>query len=358
MRILYVRDGITAHDRRFLDAIVAQGHVPIVVEVTADGNPSSGENLGVTHVAARAEALSSIAAEHGSEVAHVGPLPSVGALAADNLPPRLPLVGVSWGSDVLRDCADDAVRRRALRAIDRANVLLVDCEAVQQRILDWRPTCTTPFVRFPWGIDPRRYAESSSDTATLRTSFGWADNDVFISTRSWEPAYGIDVLLAAFALVVEHAADARLLLIGDGSLRPEILADIQRQGLAERVQTPGRIPEAQLPAWYTAADLYVSSSPCDGTSVSLLEAMASRLPAIVHEQFGNIEWIRPGENGWLADCLNPASLAAAMRGALRARARWAEIGRANRARAIADADWTKNSLLLTEAYRLAVRHAA
>ena len=86
----------------------------------------------------------------------------------------------------------------------------------------------------------------------------------------------------------------------------------------------------------------------------MLEAMASGLPAIVHERFGNIEWIRPGRNGWLADCEDAASLAAAMGEAARERSQWAGMGRENRARVSADADWAKNSLLLTDAYRLAV----
>jgi glycosyltransferase involved in cell wall biosynthesis len=355
MRVLYVRNGITAHDRRFLDAIVNQGHVPIVVELGGGGAAPSGGDLRLARITAEPGALRAIALDNAVDIAHVGPIPTLGCVAAANLPPQLPLVVVSWGSDILRDCDDHAVREQALRAIDRANAILVDCESVRQRILDWRPAIETPFCCFPWGIDLRRYSESySEEAAALREDLGWAGNVVFISTRSWEPAYGIDILLAAFALVAERDDEARLLLIGDGSLRPQILGEIARRGLARRVHIPGRIEESRLPLWYAAANLYVSSSPCDGTSVSLLEAMASRLPAIVHERFGNTEWIRPRQNGWLADCRDPLSLGAAMSDALQQRERWAAMGQANRARTIADADWAKRSLLLTDAYRMAI----
>jgi glycosyltransferase involved in cell wall biosynthesis len=358
MRILYVRDGINAHDHRFLRAAVAQGHEPIVVELTETGTGPLPADLPLEHYAASAAALPSIVADKAVDVAHVGPIPTVGWRVAASLPPELPLVLVSWGSDILRDCDDDAVRGRALEALDRADVILVDCDAVRRTIRDWRPLMATPFVSFPWGIELSRFAEpDTSAAAQLRTELGWTDHTVFTSTRSWEPGYGIEVLLAAFALIAERDAEARLLLLGDGTLHARVGAEIGRLGLGERIRTPGRIAESRLPVWYGASDLYVSSSPCDGTSVSLLEAMASGLPAIVHERFGNIEWIRPSQNGWLADCQNAASLAAAMSEAAQARRQWAGMGRQNRARVFADADWAKNSLRLTDAYRLAVHGA-
>jgi len=46
-----------------------------------------------------------------------------------------------------------------------------------------------------------------------------------------------------------------------------------------------------------AADLYVSSSHSDGTSVSLLEAMAGGLSAVLTDVPSNLEWITNGENG-------------------------------------------------------------
>ena len=180
-----------------------------------------------------------------------------------------------------------------------------------------------------------------------------ADIDTLLGT-----IYGIDVLLAAFERIVAANDSVRLLLIGDGSLRSTIMSQIDAFGLGGRVYAPGRVPEAELPAWYATADLYVSSSPCDGTSVSLLEAMASGLPAVVHGELGNTEWIAPDENGWLTDCRDPRSLARALHEAIEKRTEWAAMGRANRQRVVKDADWAKNSLRLTEAYQLATRRSA
>ena len=52
--------------------------------------------------------------------------------------------------------------------------------------------------------------------------------------------------------------------------------------------------------WFRAADAYVSCAQSDGTSVSLLEAMATGLPAVATDIPSNREWVVDGQNGWLA----------------------------------------------------------
>ena len=54
-----------------------------------------------------------------------------------------------------------------------------------------------------------------------------------------------------------------------------------------------------MPAYLNAADIYVSTSLSDGTSLSLLEAMACSLPVVVTDIPANKEWITDGHNGFL-----------------------------------------------------------
>jgi glycosyltransferase involved in cell wall biosynthesis len=60
------------------------------------------------------------------------------------------------------------------------------------------------------------------------------------------------------------------------------------------------IGRKDMPRWFRAANAYLSCAKSDGTSVSLLEAMATGLPAVVTDIPSNREWIVEGENGWLA----------------------------------------------------------
>lgn len=355
MRILYLRDYLTVHDHRFLRAIQSQGHVPVVVCLEADsrGNPCrSGDLLGMH---ASVEQIAAIAADKSVDLVHAGPVHTVACAAASSIPPELPLVVVSWGRDVLHDCDDNSrYLDQALVAIDRASVVLADCEAVKRRILEWRPGIGVPFVLFPWGVDLKRFdADALATGMEKRRVLGWTTRPVFISTRSWEPIYGVDLLVAAFADLLPRHSDARLILIGDGSQRERIIGEIDRRGVAGSIHLAGAVREQDLPAWYAAADVYVSSSRCDGSSVSLLEAMATGMPALVHFEHGNPEWITDGVNGWLVDCRSRADLLRGMQRALGDASSWAPMGVINRDIVGARADWSKNAVKLTEAYRLA-----
>jgi glycosyltransferase involved in cell wall biosynthesis len=77
----------------------------------------------------------------------------------------------------------------------------------------------------------------------------------------------------------------------------------------------GEVDQSALPSVYRSADLYVSPSRVDGSSVSLLEAMASGIPVCVSDIEGNRQWIADdrglsfpvGDVGRLASILTAVS---------------------------------------------------
>lgn len=353
MKILYVKDRYSVHDRRFLQAIIAQGHHPIAVQLNSHEIPSI--DLGFPVSCVSDASLLELIRREKVDVVHAGPVPFAAALV-EVLPVALQLVVVSWGSDILLDCAlNRGLKAQALIALERSSVVLVDCLAVERTIASWLPDLPAAVISFPWGLDlPRFEVLPFSAAGELRKSLGWQDNDVFVSTRSWEANYGIQSLIEAFALVVQKAPMARLLLVGDGSLRPEIMDMIASFGLTDHIHAPGRVDEHELPLMYGAADVYVSSSFCDGSSISLLEAMASGKPVIAHNEFGNLDWVLPDENGWLVNCRDPAKFAEAILVALKFRTRWQSMGQLGRELVFDKADWARNSLLLSKAYHLAL----
>jgi L-malate glycosyltransferase len=353
MKVLYIKDRFGVHDRRFLQAIIAQGHLPLAVQLGSYEN--KGIDLGVALRCVAEADLQGLISSEKVDVVHVGPIPFAASLV-EILPANFPFVVVSWGSDILLDCAlSTDVKAKALAALKRASVVLVDCQAVAKTIASWLPDLPAAVITFPWGLDlPRFEVLPLSAASELRKSLGWLDNDVFVSTRSWEANYGIQSLVEAFALVMQKAPMARLLLVGDGSLRLEVMGMIASFGLTNHIHAPGRVDEHELPLMYGAADVYVSSSFCDGSSISLLEAMASGKPVIAHNEFGNLDWVLPDENGWLVNCRDPAKFAEAILVTLSFRNRWQSMGQLGRELVFDKADWACNSLLLSKAYHLAL----
>jgi glycosyltransferase involved in cell wall biosynthesis len=129
---------------------------------------------------------------------------------------------------------------------------------------------------------------------------------------------------------------------------------IKDSGTDEIVHRPGRIDLNELPGFYRTADLYISASHVDGSSVSLLEAMACGKPVVVSSIPANLEWVQEGRNGWIFPDGDESALERVIEEAGKNRDGLENYGKANRQVAEARADWKKNSRELFRAYQMAL----
>jgi glycosyltransferase involved in cell wall biosynthesis len=151
----------------------------------------------------------------------------------------------------------------------------------------------------------------------------------------------------------------RWVLVGEGPFRPRIAGAIHAAGLASRVQLAGRVSEAELAAWYAAADLFVHPTLYEGSSLVTLEAMAHGKPVVATRAGGLPDKVRPGETGWLVEPGSPAAISGALAEALQlgddALARLGAAGRALVEHAFA---WPVVAAQLEALYASLVRDAA
>ncbi|TLN21232.1 glycosyltransferase family 4 protein, partial [bacterium] len=356
----------TPHDHRFLLALAETQHAIYSLRLERRGRQLEDRPLppqvqqvqwqGGQHAVRLMEAprlltdLKRVIEQVQPDVIHAGPIQSAAMLAA--LSGFHPLVSMSWGSDLLLDADRDWKMRFATSyTLSRTTVLAGDCNAVRKKAVDFGFPAER-VVLFPWGVDLERF--SPGEPAGLRERLGWEDAFVVLSLRSWEPLYGVDVVVKAFCRAAEAEPRLRLMLLGGGSQAATLRQMLAQHGLLERVHFGGQVSGDDLPDYYRSADLYVSASHSDGSSVSLMEALACGLPVLVSDIAGNREWIGPGESaGWLFPDGDAEALATGM---LRAAADEAELKeRHAAARLLAErrADWTKNFQQLLHAYDLA-----
>jgi glycosyltransferase involved in cell wall biosynthesis len=164
------------------------------------------------------------------------------------------------------------------------------------------------------------------------------------------------VIAKAFVLAAHQRPELHLVMLGNGSQAQELRQIFTQGGVLDRVHFPGQVGQADLPRYYRSTDLYVSASHSDGTSISLLEALASGRPALVSDIPGNREWVTPGENGWWFPDGDEKALAGAILEAVAQRQRLPEMGCAARQVAEQRADWEKNFQVLLKAYELAQKY--
>ena len=141
---------------------------------------------------------------------------------------------------------------------------------------------------------------------------------------------GHEALLEAAAIVTRTEPSAKLLVVGDGPLRPALEEQAQRLGLNGAVRFLGAVPEAArlLPQF----DVFVLSSLWEGMSNGLLEAMAAGRPVVATRVGGNPEVVVDGESGLLVPPKDPQALADAVLRLLRDRELAHRLGEAARRR--------------------------
>ena len=139
-------------------------------------------------------------------------------------------------------------------------------------------------------------------------------------------------LVEAFARVRSEVPGARLVLAGDGSLRPAVEERVRRLGLHGSVELPGTIERSET--ILASLAIYVQASAAEeGTSNSILEAMACGRPVVATDIGGNRETVQAGRTGLVVPPRDPQELAAALLGLLADPARLDALGEAG-ARAV------------------------
>ncbi len=367
MRVLYFTRGYTPHDHRFLTALAESELDVYFLRLERSGRQIEDRSLPpAVHqvqwgggkapfrwrdLPARVMELRGILRQIQPDVLHAGPVQTVAFIAA--LTGFHPLVTMSWGSDMLLEADRTAAYRQITRwVLARSTVFVGDCAAVRDKAAEYGLPPKRAYL-FPWGIDLERF----SPPANWRQA---ADRFNVLSLRSWELVYGVDVMLRGFAYAVDRAPKLHLMLLGGGSLAKMVHELIRQHRLEDNMTLGGSVSQENLPGMYRAADLYASASHSDGSSVSLMEALACGCPALVSDIPSNHEWIT-GEQGWLFPDGDSTALGEGILRALRLAesdpARMDAMRKAARQTAEHRADWGKNFPVLLQAYRAAVERS-
>lgn len=366
MRVLYVSATHGTHDRRFLTYLRDAPHIDSGFLLIAHDhqqekarreNERRGEHIwlidGRQTEQTTVNDIRAVVSAFQPDVVHAGPIPSVTYLAARADAPGL--TGMSWGYDLLLDAKEsNEVAHRACQALARCRAFIADCETVRKAAIDLGMDRARTVV-LPWGVDIDTFSPGPSDRS-VRAQHGIPeDATVFFTNRAWEPLYRVDVVIQAFDLVAGNGPNVWLLIAGDGSLAPGIRARIASSPARHRIVETGRLASAPMIAHYRNSDVYVSAARIDGSSVSLLEAMACGLPAIVVDHAANREWVVEGENGWRFVRDDASDLARSMSASVAAADDRRRMGAVARDTATRRANWTRNRSKLDDAYRLATR---
>jgi L-malate glycosyltransferase len=355
MRIIYFSKNYTPHDYRFLSSLAKTKHEIFYLKLESnqrqtEDRPVPKNVQQILWVGGRREFrwrdlprltfdFRHLAKEIKPDLVHAGPIQTCAFLVA--LSGFRPILTMSWGYDLVQEADQNWWMRWVTRyTLKRSAFFASDARVSCDKAVAFgmNPEKTTIF---PWGIDLKSFTPKSLANRKSITLF---------CSRTWESIYGVDILARAFVKVAADHPNVDLILLGGGSQGPKIRQIFMNGNVLNRVHFGGQISQNDLPRWYHMADIYISPSHVDGSSVSLMEALASGVPCIVSDIPGNKEWIEDGVNGWLFRDGDVDDLAQKILYAIKHRRSFKKISEAARKTAEQKADWKKNFGKLLEAY--------
>jgi|CXWL01.1.fsa_nt_gi glycosyltransferase involved in cell wall biosynthesis len=302
----------SVHVRRFVAGLCAAGQ-PVVL-VTEGDEPLHEHALVLEQVAVdfrvrslgTARAIARAIQRWQPRVVHAHQANSVAWHAARGCAGHgVPLVLTLWGSDVLlmphlsplhRWMVRSTLRRAALWTADSAHVL-----AQARRVA----SVVRPSARVVMGVDT--WPQDLQDVWPLK-------RERILSCRLHKPLYRVDEIIKAYAKLAPHHPGWRLEVAAAGPETGTLVALAQRSGTADGIDFTGFLAAAAMTQALRAASVYVSFPLSDGTSVSLLEALAHGCCPVVSDLPANREWVVDGLNGVVV--LQPADLPAAIERAI------------------------------------------
>jgi colanic acid/amylovoran biosynthesis glycosyltransferase len=218
------------------------------------------------------------------------------------------------GADVMVDMNKPAYRKATLRMLDAVTLVLVRSESLQRALVEL-------------GCDPKKI--EIQRTGIPLQEFPFRERAVpnngewrFVEAGRLIEKKGLPVTLRAFSTFSKQHPNATLTIAGEGPLLTELKNLARELAVTDRVSFTGFVSQEQLREIYYRSHIFLHPSQTgrdgnqEGVPNSMLEAMATGLPAFATEHGGIPEAIENGVSGVLvperdAEALGRALLNAA-----------------------------------------------
>ncbi|XOV67134.1 MAG: glycosyltransferase family 4 protein [Fluviicola sp.] len=245
--------------------------------------------------------LRNIINEFQPDVIHVHQANSYGYIVAKANKRKVPQVLTIWGSDVLLLPKKSSVHRRMVqKALKGAHKITADASFIQKNVSEL--------------IGPHDFttANFGIDLPALDIDLEKKENIVY-SNRLHNDLYNIDKIIKGFSKFYREHKDWKLVIAGRGN-NTEALKELAASKLPESAyEFIGFVEYETNMSNYQLARVYISVPSSDGTSVSLLEAMACGTIPIVSDLPANHEWIKSGKNGIILESNIAEALTASLK---------------------------------------------
>lgn len=241
---------------------------------------------------------------------------------------------LTYHSDIVRQRVLGAAYKPVMRRVfDRVDRIIVGSPPMLEHSEVLAPYADKVRV-VPFGIETARFEPTRETVARASALRDVHTRPIVLFVGRLIYYKGADVLVRAMADV-----DADLVMIGSGPLEEELRSRAGASGIADRVTFLPPVDDAELAAWYRAADVFCLPSVARSEAYGLvqLEAHASGTPVVCTDLPTGVPWVNvDGETGLVVPVGDAEALAAALSRLLADEALRARMGDRARERALSE----------------------
>lgn len=190
----------------------------------------------------------------------------------------------------------------------------------------------------PLGVNINKFKPRNKEK--IRQEFGVEEKRIVLYVGQLIKRKGINYLLKAISMIESSSRkDSKLVIIGGGPERNDLLKMSKELNLQDLVLFTGKVSEEDLLKWYSLANIFVLPSLYEGRPTVINEAMASECAVVATNVSGIPEQVKEGHNGFLVEPENAGMLAEKINYLLNNENEMSRMEKNSRKRVIEE-DWT------------------
>lgn len=299
MRICFLADAISIHTARWCHEFTALNHEVHIISFQNGSIPNVKVHFvdagsikvkgGNWQTLFSVRSVRKILREIQPDILHALYATSYGTIGA--LSGFHPFIITPLGTDILISAKQSPGYRYLLQFVLRKADTITSLAGHMRKTIEELNRGKTTIEDVIFGIDTSVFSHHHN--------FRNSEKFTLICTRSFEPVYNIPQVIEAIALIKNKIPNLHVHMVGDGTLKNELVKSVQLKNLEHIIHFHGRLKQAEIAHLLNSSHIYLSTSRSDGSSLSLLEAMASDAIPVITDIPANREWISHEKNGML-----------------------------------------------------------
>ncbi len=249
---------------------------------------------------------------------------------------QIPIVGISLAYDLNSESPKSALSAN----LQKCSFIICDCQYICDKLIHEYGINQKRVGVIAYGCDLDLFVAKSLKTFNELN---------LLVTRNWFPTHSNRIIIDALQRLHNEGMDLKCTFVGDGPELQESKKELNKKSIKSNLSFLGSKSPIEISHQMGIHEIYISASQSDGSSVSLMEALASGMICVVSNFPSNLEWIKDRYSGFLFQNGSEESLANTLKEVLALDPQaLATIGERARKIAVEKANWGNNKIEFLE----------